>query len=397
MKKRVSIVLTTAVCALLLVSCGETAKKDGDQNQTAEENSENTNAAATDISTKDYKVEDYVTLGDYEGMEVEVQTYNYTDEDVEKELQGEVDYYVQTAGAYDYQPLEKDTVEEGDTVNIDYKGLKDGVAFDGGTAEGSHLTIGSGQFIDGFESGLVGHKVGEEVSLNLTFPEQYHSAELAGQAVVFEVKINAIEEQKKPELTDELVQQMGLNLNSVDELRQTVRDYLDTQCKDRFDSEKKAAVWEAVFNKCTIKEPPQEMVDDVKARMLANLSNYAQQYQVSEEEFVQQYMETTMEDYQKEMEQSALVSAQGKLAAAAIANQAGISVSDEELDKYASDDAAKYNYENKDAVLNEMGRGAYYDYVLGQKVDDYLLTKIKIKEKEPISIYTDADEKTLAQ
>ena len=382
MKKRSLMTMLCIAAMLSVCGCG----KQEAETQAGQEAEAETTEKSGGVSAKDFEVEKYVTIGDYEGMEVSVPVYNFTDEDVEKEMQGEAEYYISKSGAYDYKPLDKDTVEEGDIVNIDYVGKKDGVAFDGGTASGAHLKIGSGQFIDGFESGLVGHKVGEKVSLNLTFPENYQSTELAGQAVVFEVTINSIDEQSMPEINDEFVQLMGTGLNTVEEFRADTKKYLTEQCEQRNQSEKRNAVWNAVYEKSAIKEPPQELVDDVMARIAENLKQYAEQYGVSEDELITQYMGTTREQYDMDSKESAVKAAKEKLLAAAIAKQAGITLTDEELKETAEGDAASYGYDSGDKVLESVGKGAYYDYALGQKVDDYLVSRVKVVEQEPVSI-----------
>ena len=125
---------------------------------------------------RSYDVEKYVTLGDYDGMEVEVAgDFEVSDEDVVDYINGMLSYYPS------YEDTDKQTVEDGDCVNIDYEGKKDGVAFDGGTAQGYVLEIGSGTFIDGFEDGVIGMKTGETKDLNLKFPDSYQSTDLAGK------------------------------------------------------------------------------------------------------------------------------------------------------------------------------------------------------------------------
>ncbi len=140
------------------------------------------------------KLSNYIELGDYKNIPVD------TKSDTFKEFYNDIissDIYNNDL----YVHKTEGEVTEGDTANIDYEGKKDGVAFDGGTAKGYDLTIGSGSFIDGFEEGLIGKKIGDTVDLNLTFPEDYQSTELAGKAVVFTVKINYVktDEERKPE------------------------------------------------------------------------------------------------------------------------------------------------------------------------------------------------------
>ena len=402
LRKKISVLLMSTMVVVSLSACGNKAGNAdasadaGTGTEAGTEEGSGSKDADTDtvdegVSTKDYVAEDYVTIGNYEGMEVSVPVYNYSDEDVETEMNAEFEYYVNSTGASGYQVVDKDTVENGDIVNIDYVGTKDGVAFDGGTAQGYHLTIGSGQFIDGFESGLEGHKVGEKVSLNLTFPEEYHSEELAGQAVVFDVTINSIEEEKTPELNDDFVKQMGLGVNTVEEFKKNTEDYLKKQVEERNKVEKKNAVWEAVFDTCSVQDPPDDMVNDILSRIRSNLLRYAEQYNVSEEDFITQYMGTTREEYDTQCRTSAIRTAKEKLAAAAIAKKEGIEVTDETIQEYAQMDAENYGYESAEAVINETGAGAYYDYVMGQKVDEMLLTKVKINEMAPVSILSDSE------
>ena len=161
-------------------------------------------------SSESINPEDYVKIGTLEGIEVTAEVEGeITEADVDAQIESELNYYVQYANMYDYEAVpDKTVVEDGDMVNIDYEGIKDGEAFAGGTAKGAYLEIGSGSFIDGFESGLVGHSVGEAVDLNLTFPENYSSTDLAGQAVVFHVTINSIHDASKqivPEFNDEFI------------------------------------------------------------------------------------------------------------------------------------------------------------------------------------------------
>ena len=136
------------------------------------------------LERPDYNALDYVTLGEYKGLTVQDQPVEVTEEQIDSE----VEYYIQLADAL--ESVTEGTVEEGDTANIDYEGKLNGEAFDGGTAKGYDLIIGSDSFIDGFEDGLIGVAVGETVDLPLTFPENYGNEELAGQDVVFTVTVN---------------------------------------------------------------------------------------------------------------------------------------------------------------------------------------------------------------
>ena len=175
MKKHVRLTLCCAAAVMLAAGCGK--KSDTAETTTA---AETTEAEITDKG-------EVTKLGQYKGIEVTKEDTTVTDAELDQRIASILQANPEITEITD-RPA-----QEGDTVNIDYVGMKDGVAFDGGTAEGYDLELGSGAFIDGFEDGLIGANVGEERSLNLTFPEDYGNADLAGQAVVFYVTVNKIE------------------------------------------------------------------------------------------------------------------------------------------------------------------------------------------------------------
>ena len=379
MKKKILTLMLAACMVTALTACGS-SKEEGQSQDTTEVSGNGI------ISTKDYDPDDYVKLGDYEGITVNTDVYTYTDADVDAQFDKEINYYVEYMDAYDYTATDKQTVETGDTVNIDYTGTKDGVAFDGGTAQGVHLKIGSGRFIDGFEDGLIGHAVGETVNLDLTFPENYSNADLAGAAVVFEVKINSIDEGKLPEINDALIASLNLGYDTVDACRQNVEDYLKNACDEKNSDAKKSAVWNAVYATCEVSDAPQELVDDIKTRIAANAQSYADYYKVDLATFITNYMGLTEEEYEKQTAESAAESAKEKLAIAAIAKKAGISLSDDDVKAAAETEYSDYGYDSADALLSAIGQGAYYDYVLSDKVNESLIDQVTIVENDPISI-----------
>lgn len=269
---------------------------------------------------RSYDVEKYVTLCDYDGMEVEVAgDFEVSDEDVVNYINSMLSYYPS------YEDTDKQTVEEGDFANIDYEGKKDGVAFDGGTAQGYVLEIGSGTFIEGFEEGLIGVNVGDTVDLNLTFPEDYQSADLAGADVVFTVTVNKIVKKAETDydtLTDEYVSS-NLNYESVDALYNDTKSYMESSN----DQNRELAEREAVLNKLTenskvaIPDGLLDMKTDQYIQQFTaqnckdgkTLSDYlSANYNMTEEDFkstITNEMENNLED---EMVLEALVKAEGE-------------------------------------------------------------------------------------
>ena len=269
MKKKIVAVLLCLTLAFSVTGCGKDKKSESVENT---ESTEVVSSAAIDFDPLDY-----VELGDYMGLSVALtEDYSVSDDDVKTFIENSVitnyPYYVDT---------DKTVVEDGDAVNIDYEGLKDGVAFSGGTATDTVLEIGSNTFIDGFEEGLIGAKVGDKVTLNPTFPESYKNTDLAGQAVVFNVTINKIVEKQDityDNMTDEYVAYVNakasLGYDTVDEMKADARNYL----KSSKESSKKSAIRSAVMDKlgevCTVKEIPDGLLDARMEEVMAQYESY---------------------------------------------------------------------------------------------------------------------------
>lgn len=209
------------------------------------------------------KLEDHVTLTDYSSIVIDKTSKEFTDY-----VSRIFESYVSSAQAYD--KLTEGIVKDGDTVNIDYTGKKDGKAFEGGTATGQNLVIGSKSFIDGFETGLIGKKIGSTVDLNLTFPTDYQSADLAGQKVVFTVKINYV--QALPEKNEETAKKLGFA-------------DLAAMNKDLEENSVKNLVAQTLIEKSSVskyspkdKERYDKVYDDYMKSMQDYTTNYNQQY-----------------------------------------------------------------------------------------------------------------------
>ena len=216
MKKKMLAVLLAVTVTMAFTACGDKSKEQDstaeDTKETAQENTEDTAEAVAEAVAekpgsymKDLRAADYVILGNYKGVEITLDEPEVTDE----YLEGYIDYVLQNSAVS--TPVLDRPVEMGDVVNIDYVGKIDDVAFDGGTAQGYDLTIGSGRFIEGFEDGCIGMEVGETRDVEATFPDPYtNNPDLAGKVAVFTVTVNSISVEEIPELTDEYVQSLAL-------------------------------------------------------------------------------------------------------------------------------------------------------------------------------------------
>ena len=263
MRRTLKFLTVGMMAAVLLTGCGGNSNITS-ATTTAEEVTTTTGAGGTETTTeesteftiKDYS--NYVSLGEYKGLSVE--PIVVTEEEISERIQ---QYF-------------RDTVQEGDTVNLDYTGYLDGEAFEGGSAEGDYLTIGSGGFIDGFESGLVGTKVGETVSLDLTFPEIYeYNPDLAGKPVVFEVTINAIDGVVAAEYTlDNII--ANTECQTLEEYEQIISDQLYREHNE----ERMTDIWFQAVNNATISGYPQEEVDAYAQELRSYYEQMAMQFEV---------------------------------------------------------------------------------------------------------------------
>lgn len=351
MKKNIKLAAILITTAILAAGCGKNS-------ESTEGTKESTTTTASDI---DYSK--YVTLGTYKGIEVTKQPVEVTEEEVEAQIQTTL-----TNSAVKEEITDRDTVAEGDVANIDYEGLLDGVAFDGGTAQGYDLTIGSGQFVPGFEEQLIDAKVGEKKSIDVTFPDTY-SEELAGKAVVFNVTINSISKEVVPELTDEFVQGIS-DAKTIDEYKEVVKNDLTKSKEDQAESTKQGDIWTAVKENCEIKEYPQELVDKYSEQITNMYSAYAEQAGVEMNEFMTTYFGMSVEDYAKQVAGEEMIF---KL----IVKDAGLTVSDDVFKTKADELATTYGYESADALIETYGEDELKDSILWEVMMDYLSENAK--------------------
>lgn len=315
------------------------------------------------------KVEKYVTLGDYKNLDIQVEEATVDEEQVIYLMkQVYLGSLTEEIGG-----IKDRAVVSGDTVIIDYIGTKDEVAFQGGTAEGADLTIGSGAYIDGFEEGLIGVMPGETVDLNLTFPEGYGNADLAGQDVVFTVTVRYIvpEDIELSDMKKEVIEQIGLDgVTTVEEYKQFVYDYLMTQTDYENKINLQDRVLGAVLASCEYKEFPNDLVELYKKRLQENLESAAAGVGMDVNSYCNYYyaepMVTVVEQYYEE-------SIKEDFALQAIANAEGLNVSDEELDEKLMEYVEDAGLSTVEELIGDLSKEIYRDYFMTQKVLEYLV------------------------
>ncbi|MER1954419.1 MAG: trigger factor [Desemzia incerta] len=286
-----------------------------------------------------------VTLGDYTGLEVPKQDREVTDEDVVENLESKRSAQAELV-------LKEEAAENGDTVVIDFEGFKDGEAFEGGKGDNFSLELGSNSFIPGFEEQLVGTKAGDEVEVNVTFPEDYQAEDLKGQDAVFKVKVHEVKAKELPELDDEFAKDIDDEVESLDELKEKVKKQL-TEAKSASADEavEDAAIRKAVEN-ATIEEIPHAMVHDEVHRQMESFLNNMQQQGVSPEMYYQ-ITGTTEQDLHKQMEVDAEFRTKTNLVLEAIVEKENFDPSQEEVEEEIKNLAEEYGME-ADAVRNAL-------------------------------------------
>jgi trigger factor len=241
-------------------------------------------------------------------------------------------------------------VETGDIVNIDYEGLKDGVAFEGGTAQAQNLTIGSNSFIPGFEEKLIGAKIGDKLKLDLTFPEEYsQSPELAGQAVVFNVTVNSIKKSVVPELTEEYVK-TNTDYDTIDAYREGTRTTLQATNEKTMKDNKINSILTTIIDNSEIASYPQTLIDYYAYEMKDYYTQYAAMFGMGFADFLSA-SGLTEESFATEQKSYAESRAAQELALNAIIKAEKIELTDAEYTEGVAKILTDYGYESEEALF----------------------------------------------
>ena len=263
-----------------------------------------------------------VEIDGYKGIEVEKTVNAVTDEDIDRELNKIREKNVRIITVDDR------AAEMGDDVVIDFEGFKDDVAFEGGKAEDFTLSLGSGQFIPGFEEAVAGHNAGEQFDINVTFPEDYQAEELAGAPVVFKINLKSISKKEMPELDDEMVKD-STEFETVDEYKADVKAKLEERAEKEADAVVEGKLMDEVIEKLKA-EIPQVMFDNRVDEMVSELEQRLAPQGISLEMYLQ-YSGQTIESVKKMYAEQAEKQVKLRLALEKIAELENIEVTDDEL------------------------------------------------------------------
>ncbi len=401
MRKNLSILIAgIAVCALF-TACGKETEQASDNaaansSQAAEATSDVTaEAAASDLTIdfdnldtknlEDYTASDFVKLADYNGITVEAVLQEVTDADV--------DAYINELLASNPPMIEVTdrAVQDGDTVNIDYVGKYADTkeAFDGGTASGADLVIGSNSYIEGFESGLIGVKKGETVDLNLTFPENYGATDLAGKDVIFTVTVNSIST-ASTDITDEGDAGLGIeNVSKLTELKAYAVEILNEQALETYNSTIENTAVQNVLDNSVFSDIPEELVNryliqqNELVEYYANMYSYMYGSNVSVGDLLSVYMQNdgftgTADEYLYSMAEEV---ANQYIAFQSIADEQGITVTDAEIDEYlkeAYESASTTAFSSFEDYKASLDLETYREGLMSKKVVEFIVENANV-------------------
>lgn len=299
------------------------------------------------IFTAMVAVKPEVTLGEYKGIEVEKQSVEVTQEDVDEAIE-----HVRESNSRMITVDDRAT-QDGDTVIIDFDGYCDGEPFEGGKAEDYSLVLGSHSFIDTFEEQLVGKNIDDEVEVNVTFPDQYQAEELRGKAAMFKVKIHEIKQKELPELDDDFAQDVS-DCDTLEEYKEDMKKSLQENKEEAAKRAKEEDVVNKIIDNASMDIPDQMVVTQTNQMIREFVQNL--QYQGLSVEQYMQFTGMTQQSLIEEIQPQALKRIQSRLVLEAVAEAEGIDATEEEVEKELENMAAMYQLE-LDKLKERMGEG----------------------------------------
>lgn len=393
MKKKLAWICMAGVMAMSVSACGgksgqdaqETAQtvEEGETGAKTEEAVSGESAAETEkisdredyVGIEDLDIDEYITLTDYQNMKVSAFKPVVDDAAITEYIDREL-----LVGR-----ITDRAVEEGDVTDIDFVGKKDGVAFDGGTASGYKLTIGSGGFIEGFEDGLIGVMPGETVDLNLTFPDPYqNNPDLAGQEVVFTVTVNGIEGSAKYEtVTPEELEMLGLPYKSKEEVWEAGRQAAEDNAEETFVANAKSMIVQKLVGESTMKSVPEYLVEEEVQSYNLYMESVAAMYGMDLDSFVSAASGLTREQYDSQAQEMCTEIVKQYLVMEAVARAEGIELTDEMVYAKADEEAAKAEYGSisGEELIDRVGFTTYRMSIEQDQVIERLMEIVTIEEE----------------
>lgn len=289
---------------------------------------------------------DSMTITQYKDVEVDQveKASEVSDDDVKNYIESVRQSKAET------KEIKDRAVKEGDTANIDFVGKMNGKAFDGGSAEGYDLQIGSGVFIDGFEDSIVGHKVGDSFDWEGKFPDDYGNTEMAGKDVVFTITVNAVIEEKLPELNDKFVKTVSDQSKTVGEYKKEVKELLKEDAEASYDYSLETAAWAKVMENTKIKKYPEEELAEMKGDWIEQYKTAAEYYGIDYDTLIEEQMGMSVEDFEKQIDTAVKDAVKERMISEAIAKKEKIKLDDKSYEEEVENIARAYEYDSAEAL-----------------------------------------------
>ncbi len=398
MKRIIAILLASMFIIMSLASCSDGEGKDTGTDAGTGTGTGTSADTTDDVMSQDeineelkkLNVADYFTIGAYKGVEINDVKIEVTDEIIEDSIDQFLSEF-----ATEYKLTESDKAEKGDTLTITYVGYIDeetdkfelGEKFTEATT-GYDLTLGSGQFIPGFEDGLIGYSVGETVTVNVTFPDEYKNNEdLEGVKTKFEVKIRSGIRMINPEYTDELVAK-ETEYKTVEEHKAYLIEQLEEAAEYNAHQSKISAIWEKIKEGTTVIKYPEDILERTVASTTAQYESYAKQYGMTLDQFLSLYYGTTLDDFKKQVTDECQAYILEEMLLMKIIADESLELNDREYNEGAKEYAEKFGMKDVAELEEEYGKDVVFENIQWDKVNDFLLENavilpaVEAEEKE---------------
>lgn len=376
MKKKVYLMILAACIAFAGTACGtketkeETKKEETKKEETKEETgdkSKKSGEATRLVSVKD--VDKYITIGQYKDLSLEKVVESVTDTELEESINQDLDSTK--------EEVKDGTVQEGDTVVVNYVGTEDGKEFNGGSADNQEITIGSSGYIPGFEDGIIGMKKGETKDLPLTFPEDYFEPSMAGKDVVFKITLQSFK--RAPELNDDWVAK-NTDYKTVDEYKEGKKKTIQENAEQMAESVLYQSAWTTVYDASEVKEYPQKDIEEAYAEFETQIKAYAKQGGMELEDYLES-QNVSQDTFDSQCQQYAEAKVKQNLILQGIMDAEGMTLEDKE--SLAIQDELIQTYGAKDlaALVDTYGQ-ASVDATIGLiRVERFIVDKAKVEDK----------------
>ncbi len=311
-------------------------------------------------------------LGKYKGIEIQKIEYNVTDKDIEHELSHMQEHNARIISVED-RPVEK-----GDIATIDFEGFVDGKAFEGGKAQGHELEIGSNTFIPGFEDQVIGMKIDEEKDIQVTFPKEYFSKDLAGKDAIFKVKVHEIKKKELPQLDDEFAKDVS-EFDTLKELKESIKEKMQKQNDEKAKYEMQEEAIKVVCENAKV-DIPSGMIETEVENMLKDIEQRLSYQGLKLEQYLQMVGKTKTE-VEKEYEPQAIEAIKSRLALEAVIKAEKIEASIDELEEKLKEMAKNYGKENDEEFMkNENVRNYIKKGIESEKAINFIVDNAKMKK-----------------